>query len=227
MPALEIVDLHVWHDNVHLLRGISFQVHPGEIVSLVGAADTGSKTVLQAILGLTDARKGSIRVRGAESIAMSTQHIEAMGVGYFHQAQYLVDELSCEDNILSVAGTTTLGGGMSLAEIYALFPALEHLRSDAVSSLTPEERHLLMLARLLRSGANVLLLDNLFKSIGPQAYFGASIALKQICEQGYTVLLAEQESSPSKMIATHSYVMEGGRIVNHLEQAQDYAQKIA
>lgn len=227
MPALEIADLHVWHDNNHLLHGISFQVDPGEIVSLVGAPDSGPATTLKAILGLTDVRRGSIRIRGTESIAMPARHVGALGIGHFLQTQNLDDELSCEDNILSIAGTTTLGGGMSLAEIYALFPVLEQLRDDAVRSLSPGVRYLLVLARLLRSGANVLLLEDLFKSIGPDASFGAGTALRQICEQGYAVLLAEQDPDSSKAIAARSYVMEGGRIVNRLDSMLDYEQKIA
>ncbi len=219
MTALEIADLHVWHDSAHLLHGISFQVEPGEIVSLVGAPNSGHVTTLRAILGLTDVRQGSIRIRGTESITMPAQHIGPLGIGHFHHAQTLADTLSCEDNILSIAGTTTLGGGLSLAEIYAFFPTLEHHRSDAVSGLPPETRHLLVLARLLRSGADVLLLENLFGSLGPDAYSGVRTALKQICSQGYTIVLAEQDLNLSKMIARHSYIMEDGHIVNHLESA--------
>jgi branched-chain amino acid transport system ATP-binding protein len=217
MTALEIADLHVWHDSAHLLHGISFQVEPGEIVSLVGAPNSGHVTTLQAILGLTDIRQGSIRIRGTESITMPAQHIAPLGIGHYHRAHTLVDTLSCEDNILSIAGTTTLGGGLSLAEIYAFFPALERQRGDAVSGLLPEARHLLMLARLLRSGANVLLLENLFGSVGPEAHCGVRTALMQICSEGYAIVMAEQDLNVSKRIATHNYIMEDGHIVNHLE----------
>jgi branched-chain amino acid transport system ATP-binding protein len=225
--ALEITNLHAWYGESHILHGVDMRVNSGEVVTLLGRNGAGRTTTLRAILGLTGTRKGSVRVNGTESIGLPTFRIAHLGVGYCPEERGIFASLSCEENLLlpPVVGGA-LGGGMSLAEIYEMFPNLQERRHSPGTRLSGGEQQMLAVARILRTGANLLLLDEISEGLAPvivQALARMITALKQ---RGYTIVMVEQNFRFAAPLADRFYVMEHGRIVEHfgaseLEQKQE------
>lgn len=220
-PALEISDLHAWYGESHILHGVNMQVGQGEVVTLLGRNGAGRTTTLRAILGLTGSRRGSVRINGTESIGMPTFRIAHLGVGYCPEERGIFASLSCEENLLlpPVIGGA-LGGGMSLAEIYDMFPNLHERRHSPGTRLSGGEQQMLAVARILRTGASLLLLDEISEGLAPvivQALGRMITALKQ---RGYTIVMVEQNFRFAAPLADRFYVMEHGQIVEHFEASQ-------
>ncbi|ANN66191.1 ABC transporter ATP-binding protein [Bordetella bronchialis] len=220
-PALEISDLHAWYGESHILHGVNMQVAQGEVVTLLGRNGAGRTTTLRAILGLTGTRRGSVRINGTESIGMPTFRIAHLGVGYCPEERGIFASLSCEENLLlpPVIGGA-LGGGMSLAEIYDMFPNLHERRHSPGTRLSGGEQQMLAVARILRTGASLLLLDEISEGLAPvivQALGRMITALKQ---RGYTIVMVEQNFHFAAPLADRFYVMEHGQIVEHFDAAQ-------
>ena len=221
VPALEISGLHAWYGESHILHGVNLSVQPGEVVTLLGRNGAGRTTTLRAILGLTGTRKGSVRIQGTEAIGLPTFRIAHLGVGYCPEERGIFASLSCEENLLlppPVGGA--LGGGMSLAEIYDMFPNLRERRHSPGTRLSGGEQQMLAVARILRTGANLLLLDEISEGLAPvivQALARMITALKQ---RGYTIVMVEQNFHFAAPLADRFYVMEHGQIVEHFEAAQ-------
>jgi len=220
-PALEITDLHAWYGESHILHGVNMDVRQGEVVTLLGRNGAGRTTTLRAILGLTGSRKGSVRINGTESAGMPTFRIAHLGVGYCPEERGIFASLSCEENLLLppfVGGA--LGGGMSLAEIYEMFPNLQERRHSPGTRLSGGEQQMLAVARILRTGANLLLLDEISEGLAPvivQALGRMITALKQ---RGYTIVMVEQNFRFAAPLADRFYVMEHGQIIEHFDAAQ-------
>ncbi|MFC4275003.1 ABC transporter ATP-binding protein [Achromobacter aloeverae] len=220
-PALEISDLHAWYGESHILHGVNMNVRQGEVVTLLGRNGAGRTTTLRAILGLTGSRKGSVRINGTESAGMPTFRIAHLGVGYCPEERGIFASLSCEENLLlppPVGGA--LGGGMSLAEIYEMFPNLQERRHSPGTRLSGGEQQMLAVARILRTGANLLLLDEISEGLAPvivQALGRMITALKQ---RGYTIVMVEQNFRFAAPLADRFYVMEHGQIIEHFDAAQ-------
>ena len=213
-PALEIADLHAWHGESHVLRGVNLQVAPGEIVVLLGREGSGRTATLHATLGLMHTRTGSVRIGGTESITLSSHKIARLGVGYCAGEHEVFAGLSCEENLLlpMSADDGTLGGGMPLAEIYDLFPSLLAQRHAPGAGLPRGDRRMLAVARLLRTGANLLLLDDILEGLTPtatEAFMRISPALKT---KGYTMLMVERGLRHATPLGDRYYVMTDGRI---------------
>ena len=221
VPALEISGLHAWYGESHILHGVDLSVQPGEVVTLLGRNGAGRTTTLRAILGLTGTRKGSVRIQGTEAIGLPTFRIAHLGVGYCPEERGIFASLTCEENLLlppPVGGA--LGGGMSLAEIYDMFPNLRERRHSPGTRLSGGEQQMLAVARILRTGANLLLLDEISEGLAPvivQALARMITALKQ---RGYTIVMVEQNFHFAAPLADRFYVMEHGQIVEHFEAAQ-------
>jgi branched-chain amino acid transport system ATP-binding protein len=220
-PALEISDLHAWYGESHILHGVNMQVGQGEVVTLLGRNGAGRTTTLRAVLGLTGSRRGSVRINGTESIGLPTFRIAHLGVGYCPEERGIFASLSCEENLLlppAIGGA--LGGGMSLAEIYDMFPNLQERRHSPGTRLSGGEQQMLAVARILRTGASLLLLDEISEGLAPvivQALGRMITALKQ---RGYTIVMVEQNFHFAAPLADRFYVMEHGRIVEHFEAAK-------
>ncbi|ALM83980.1 ABC transporter ATP-binding protein [Bordetella sp. N] len=220
-PALEITDLHAWYGESHILHGVNMNVRQGEVVTLLGRNGAGRTTTLRAILGLTGTRKGSVRINGTESAGMPTFRIAHLGVGYCPEERGIFASLSCEENLLlppPVGGA--LGGGMSLAEIYEMFPNLQERRHSPGTRLSGGEQQMLAVARILRTGANLLLLDEISEGLAPvivQALGRMITALKQ---RGYTIVMVEQNFRFAAPLADRFYVMEHGQIIENFDAAQ-------
>ena len=220
-PALEISGLQAWYGESHILHGVDMQVAQGEVVTLLGRNGAGRTTTLRAILGLTGTRKGSVRIHGTEAIDLPTYKIAHLGVGYCPEERGIFASLSCEENLLlppPVGGA--LGGGMSLAEIYDMFPNLQERRNSPGTRLSGGEQQMLAVARILRTGANLLLLDEISEGLAPvivQALARMITALKQ---RGYTIVMVEQNFHFAAPLSDRFYVMEHGQIVEHFEATE-------
>ncbi|AOB30574.1 histidinol dehydrogenase [Bordetella sp. H567] len=220
-PALEISDLHAWYGESHILHGVDMRVAQGEVVTLLGRNGAGRTTTLRAILGLTGSRRGSVRINGTESIGLPTFRVAHLGVGYCPEERGIFASLSCEENLLlpPVIGGA-LGGGMSLAEIYDMFPNLHERRHSPGTRLSGGEQQMLAVARILRTGASLLLLDEISEGLAPvivQALGRMITALKQ---RGYTIVMVEQNFHFAAPLADRFYVMEHGQIVEHFDASQ-------
>jgi branched-chain amino acid transport system ATP-binding protein len=220
-PALEITDLHAWYGESHILHGVNLRVGQGEVVTLLGRNGAGRTTTLRAVLGLTGTRKGSVRINGTESIGMPTFRIAHLGVGYCPEERGIFASLSCEENLLlppTVAGA--LGGGMSLAEIYDMFPNLQERRHSQGTRLSGGEQQMLAVARILRTGASLLLLDEISEGLAPVIVQALGRMITMLKQRGYTIIMVEQNFRFAAPLADRFYVMEHGQVVEHFEAAQ-------
>ncbi|MDQ8034138.1 MAG: ABC transporter ATP-binding protein [Bordetella sp.] len=226
-PALEISGLQAWYGESHILHGVDMQVAQGEVVTLLGRNGAGRTTTLRAILGLTGSREGSVRIHGTEAIALPTFRIAHLGVGYCPEERGIFASLSCEENLLlppPVGGA--LGGGMSLAEIYDMFPNLHERRNSPGTRLSGGEQQMLAVARILRTGANLLLLDEISEGLAPVIVQALARMITALKARGYTIVMVEQNFRFAAPLADRFYVMEHGQIVEtfgsaELEQKQD------
>src|SRR5690606_15465455 len=148
--ALELKDVHAWYGESHVLHGIDLYVNPGEVVTLLGRNGSGRTTTLRAILGLTDRRLGTIRIHGTEASSLPTHRISHLGIGYCPEERGIFASLSCEENLLLPPPVGPLGGGMSLPEIYEMFPNLYERRHSPGTRLSGGEQQMLAVARILR-----------------------------------------------------------------------------
>src|SRR5690606_1818527 len=185
-PALEVRDLQAWYGESHVLHGINFSVNQGEVVTLLGRNGSGRTTTLRAILGLTGSRKGSVRIQGTEAIHLPTYRIAHLGVGYCPEERGIFASLSCEENLLLPPTVGTLGGGMSLAEIYDMFPNLQERRHSPGTRLSGGEQQMLAVARILRTGANLLLLDEISEGLAPVIVQALGRMITTLKAKGYT-----------------------------------------
>jgi branched-chain amino acid transport system ATP-binding protein len=203
------------------------KVNKGQVVTLLGRNGSGRSTTLRAILGLTGSRKGSIRIQGTESINLPTYRVAHLGIGYCPEERGIFAGLSCEENLLlpPVVGDT-LGGGMSLAEIYEMFPNLEERKHSPGTRLSGGEQQMLAVARILRTGANLLLLDEISEGLAPVIVQALARMITTLKDKGYTIVMVEQNFRFAAPLADHFYVMEHGQIVeqfnaNELTSKQD------
>lgn len=212
--ALEIEDLHAWYGESHILHGVNLSVAQGEVVTLLGRNGAGRTSTLRAILGLTDTRRGSIRIQGAESIHLPTYRVAHLGVGYCPEERGIFAGLTCEENLLlPPAIGSTPGGGMSLAEIYEMFPNLEERRHSPGTRLSGGEQQMLAVARILRTGANLLLLDEISEGLAPVIVQALTRMIATLKAKGYTIVMVEQNFHFAAPLADHFYVMEHGQVV--------------
>ncbi|WP_459619854.1 ABC transporter ATP-binding protein [Burkholderia sp. 3C] len=220
VPALAIHDLEAWYGESHILHGVEMTVGRGEVVTLLGRNGAGRSTTLRAIMGLTGRRRGSIRIAGRETIALPTHRIAHGGVGYCPEERGIFSSLSCEENLLLPPAVGPRENAMSLDEIYTLFPNLATRRHSQGTRLSGGEQQMLAVARILRTGANLLLLDEISEGLAPvivQTLARMIVALKA---RGYTIVMVEQNFRFAAPLADRFYVMEHGRIVEHFEAAQ-------
>jgi branched-chain amino acid transport system ATP-binding protein len=220
--VLEITDLHAWYGESHVLHGVNMQVNQGEVVTLLGRNGSGRTTTLRATLGLTGARKGSIRISGTESIGLPTYKIAHLGIGYCPEERGIFAGLSCEENLLlpPPVGVSTLGGGMSLAEIYDMFPNLQERRYSPGTRLSGGEQQMLAVARILRTGANLLLLDEISEGLAPVIVQALARMITTLKAKGYTIVMVEQNFRFAAPLADRFYVMEHGQVVEEFDAAE-------
>ena len=212
-PALEISHLEAWYGESHVLHGVDIMVRPGEVVTLLGRNGAGRTTTMRAVMGLTGARKGSVKINGVETIHMPTHRIAHLGVGYCPEERGIFSSLSCEENLLLPPVLKTGTQGMSIDEIYAMFPDLAERRHSQGTRRSGGEQQMLAVARILRTGAKLLLLDEISEGLAPVIVQALARMIVMLRERGYTVVMVEQNFRFAAPLADRFYVMEHGRIV--------------
>ncbi len=210
---LEVAGLHAHYGESHILHGVDFSVNRGEVVTLLGRNGAGRTTTLRAILGLTGSRSGSIRINGVEAIGMSTHRIAHLGVGYCPEERGIFASLSCEENLLLPPLVGANKSSMSVDEIYAMFPNLAERRASQGTRLSGGEQQMLAVARILRTGASLLLLDEISEGLAPVIVQALARMIRMLKARGYTVVMVEQNFRFAAPLADRFYVMEHGRIV--------------
>jgi branched-chain amino acid transport system ATP-binding protein len=215
---LEIKDLHAWYGESHVLHGVNLHVDEGEVVTLLGRNGAGRTSTLRAIMGLTGSRKGSIRVRGQEAIALATHRIARLGLGYCPEERGIFSSLSAEENLLL---PPTLGpGGMSVEQIYAMFPNLKERAASQGTRLSGGEQQMLAVARILRTGAKLLLLDEISEGLAPVIVQKLAEMVLALRRQGYTIVMVEQNFRFAAPLADRFLVMEHGQVIQAFSQAE-------
>ena len=218
--ALQIKGLQAWYGESHVLHGVDMVVQPGEVVTLLGRNGAGRTTTLRAIMGLTGARKGSIEVNGKETIGMPTHRIAHLGIGYCPEERGIFASLSCEENLLLPPELKGAGQGMSVEEIYAMFPNLAERRHSQGTRLSGGEQQMLAVARILRTGAKLLLLDEISEGLAPVIVQALARMITTLRAKGYTIVMVEQNFRFAAPLADRFYVMEHGRIVEKFGAAE-------
>lgn len=208
---LRVSGLHAYYGESHILHGIDFSVNRGELVTLLGRNGAGRTTTLRAILGLVDRRTGSILVDGQEAIALPTHRIAHLGIGYCPEERGIYASLTAEENLL--LPPVVAGGGMELAELYEMFPQLKERRNSQGSRLSGGEQQMLALARILRTGATLLLLDEITEGLAPVIVQMLGRVIQRLKEKGLTIVMVEKNFHFAARLADRHYVMENDRIV--------------
>lgn len=208
---LRVTDLHAFYDESHILHGLDFTVYRGEVVALLGRNGAGRTTTLRSILGLAGRRTGSIMVNGREVVQWPTHRIARLGVGYCPEERGIFASLTTEENLMLPPRLTS--EGMSVDEVYAIFPNLAERRHSQGTRLSGGEQQMLAMARILRAGARLLLLDEVSEGLAPVIVQKLSTVIRGLKQRGFTILLVEQNFRFASKLADRMYVVERGRIV--------------
>ena len=213
---LRVSDLHAFYGESHILHGIDFTVRRGECISLLGRNGAGRTTTLRALMGLTGKRTGSIMLNGREVIGMPPHRIAQLGVGYCPEERGIYASLSCEENLLlpPMVGS----GGMSVDELYEMFPNLKDRRHSQGTRLSGGEQQMLAMARILRTGARLLLLDEISEGLAPVIVQKLAEIIRQLKQRDYTIVLVEQNFRFAAPLADRMLVVEHGQIVAEIAQ---------
>lgn len=217
--ALQIRGLHAWYGESHVLHGVDLDVRRGEVVTLLGRNGAGRTSTLRAILGLTGARKGSIKVGGVETIDLATHRIAHLGIGYCPEERGIFASLSCEENLM-LPPRVGQDAGMSIDEIYAMFPNLRERARSPGTRLSGGEQQMLAVARILRTGAHLLLLDEISEGLAPVIVKKLGDMIRTLKAKGYTVVMVEQNFRFAAPLADRFYVVEHGRIVEAFDASE-------
>src|SRR5450830_1224158 len=209
-PFLEIKGLNAWYGESHVLHGVDFHVDEGEVVTLLGRNGAGRTT----------ARKGSIKVKGQETIGMATHKVARLGLGYCPEERGIFSSLSCEENLMLPPRLKDATGGMSVEEIYDMYPNLAQRRHSQGTRLSGGEQQMLAVARILRTGAKLLLLDEISEGLAPVIVQALARMITTLRTKGYTVVMVEQNFRFAAPLADRFYVMEHGRMVEQFGAAE-------
>ena len=215
---LAIQDLHAWYGESHVLQGLNLEVRVGECITLLGRNGAGRTSTLRAILGLVGKRTGSIQVAGKETIAMPTHRIARLGLGYCPEERGIYASLTAEENLLLLPKVGE--GGMSVEQIYAMFPNLKERAHSGGTRLSGGEQQMLALARILRTGASLLLLDEITEGLAPVIVQKLGQVIRELKAQGFTIVLVEQNFRFAKHLADRHYVIEHGQVVETIERSE-------
>ena len=211
---LEVRDLHAWYGESHILHDVNISVRQGEVVTLLGRNGAGRTTTLRAIMGLTGARKGSIKVNGKEAIGLPTHQVAHLGIGYCPEERGIFASLSTEENLrLPPLLKAKRGKVMSETEIYAMFPNLAERKHSPGTRLSGGEQQMLAVARILRTGADILLLDEISEGLAPVIVQALARMIRALKTQGFTIVMVEQNFRFAAPLADHFIVIEHGEVV--------------
>ncbi len=217
--VLRIENLQAWYGESHVLHGVNLAVNKGEVVTLLGRNGAGRTSTLKSVLGLVGRRTGSIKVNGVETVSMATYKIPRLGIAYCPEERGIFSSLSVDENLLLPPEIAK--GGMSLDEIFDMFPNLRERRKTAQGTkLSGGEQQMLAMARILRTGANLLLLDEVTEGLAPVIVQGMARVILKLKERGFTIVLVEQNFRFAAPLADRHYVMEHGKIAETFAAAE-------
>jgi len=217
--VLKIANLEAWYGESHILHGVEFRVQEGEVVTLLGRNGAGRTTTLRAIMGLVDARTGSVRIDGTETVRLAPHRIARIGVGYCPEERGIFSSLSTQENLL-LPPRLKGAEAMRLEEIYGIFPQLRERAASPGTRLSGGEQQMLAVARILRTGARLLLLDEISEGLAPVIVQKLGEVIRTLRAKGFTVVLVEQNFRFAAPLADRFYVMENGRIVKQFERSE-------
>jgi len=218
LEMLRVQDLHAFYGESHILHGVNFDVKRGELVTLLGRNGAGRSTTLKSIMNMVGRRTGSIVINGNETLHMKPHHIPRLGVGYCPEERGIFASLDVHENLL--LPPTVRSGGMSLDEIYAMFPHLYERRRSQGTRLSGGEQQMLAMARILRTGARMLLLDEITEGLAPVIVQKLAEVLVKLKERGMTIVLVEQNFRFAAPLADRHFVMDHGQIIEEITAAQ-------
>ena len=216
--AIRLQDVHSWYGESHIMHGVNLEVMPGEVVSLLGRNGAGRTTTLRAIMGLTGKRTGSIQVNGVETVKMAPHQIARLGLGYCPEERAIMTSLTCQENLM--LPPKVADGGMSVDEIYDMFPNLKSRKNSPGGRLSGGEQQMLAVARILRTGAKTLLLDEISEGLAPVIVQALARMIRELRSRGFTVLMVEQNFRFAAPLADRFYIMERGLIVREFSAAE-------
>ncbi|HYF89289.1 ABC transporter ATP-binding protein [Azospirillum sp.] len=215
---LEIADLHGYYGESHVLHGVSLEVRQGEVVTLLGRNGAGKTSTMRAIMGIMGKRTGSIRFQGQELIGMAQHKIPRLGIGYVPEERGIFSSLSVDENL--TLPPVVKDGGMTIPQIYDLFPNLKGRGSTQGTRLSGGEQQMLAIARILRTGATMILLDEPTEGLAPVIIEQIGVAVRALKARGFTIVLVEQNFRFAATIADRHYVMEEGHVVDMIPNDQ-------
>ena len=217
--VLRIANLEAWYGESHILHGIELTVREGEVVTLLGRNGAGRTTTLRAIMGLVGARTGSVLINGVETVRLAPHRIARIGVGYCPEERGIFSALTTQENLMLPSRIKGVQA-MPLDEIYAIFPHLHERAASPGTRLSGGEQQMLAVARILRTGARLLLLDEISEGLAPVIVQKLGAVIRTLRAKGFTVVLVEQNFRFAAPLADRFYVMESGRIAKHFQQSE-------
>ena len=215
---LSIEGLQGWYGESHVLHGIDFEVREGEVVTLLGRNGAGKTSTLLAIMGILSKRKGSVTMRGAETIQMEPRHIAKLGIALCPEERGIFSSLNVEENLM--LPPKIADGGLSVERIYELFPNLLERKRSQGTKLSGGEQQMLAIARILRTGAKLLLLDEPTEGLAPVIVQQIGATIRQLKQEGFTIVLVEQNFRFAASVADRHYVVDQGRVVDMIPNAE-------
>jgi branched-chain amino acid transport system ATP-binding protein len=214
---LEVKNLNAWYGESHILHGVDFRIGKGELVTLLGRNGAGKTTTLKSVLGIVEKRRGSVRFEDQELVGKASDVIARCGIAYCPEERGVFSSLNVEENLLLPPAVKP--GGMTLGEIYELFPNLKERRRSQGTKLSGGEQQMLAIGRILRTGANLLLLDEPTEGLAPVIVQRIGEVIRQLKSHGFTILLVEQNFRFAAQVADRHYVVEDGRVVDMIAAA--------
>jgi branched-chain amino acid transport system ATP-binding protein len=211
-PLLEVKDLEGWYGESHVLHGMSFEVKPGEVVTLLGRNGAGKSTTMKALMGILTKRKGSVVFDGQQTIGLPARAIAKLGMGYVPEERGIFSSLSVEENLMLPPRVKP--GGLSLDQIYELFPNIKERLSSQGTKLSGGEQQMLAIGRILRTGANLLLMDEPTEGLAPVIVQQIGATIAKLKAQGFTIVLVEQNFHFASSVADRHYIVEQGRVID-------------
>ena len=215
---LRVENLQAWYGESHILHGVEFSVGEGEVVTLLGRNGAGKTTTLRAIMGIVGQRTGSVTYRGTELIGLPSNRIARCGIAYCPEERGIFASLDVEENLMLPPAVRA--GGMSVEEIYAIFPNLQERRRSQGTKLSGGEQQMLAIGRILRTGANLLLLDEPTEGLAPVIVQQIGHVIETLKAKGFTILLVEQNFRFASTIADRHYIVEHGQVIDMIRNAE-------
>ena len=217
-PLLAVRDLQAWYGESHILHGVAFDVAPGEVVTLLGRNGAGKTTTLKSVMGVVAQRQGSVVFNGAQTVKLPSNQIARLGIAWCPEERGIFSSLNVEENLL--LPPKVRDGGLSVEQIYELFPNLLARKKSQGTKLSGGEQQMLAIGRILRTGARLLLLDEPTEGLAPVIVQQIGHTIGRLKAQGFTILLVEQNFRFASTVADRHYVMEHGKIIDMIPNSE-------